>query len=711
MKLSNKLKKLIFGYNNIILVNTNASIEDLFKEVEIIRNSLTIEGWLFRPNFANSVEFKEYTNEDYQAIYAQWSLSFGWSKIYSVLTGTEPEDILSEYRKNYDKDLTPVFTETKEPIVEDNKYIYNIATEIISSKNVLTDNQKEIISALPTNIKLSIFKKANISIRETKTLLVKSIMKKDPDFNPFLSIDDIVPLCVELYNIKEPISTINKSNLKDVKLRIPVSAKRKILNSLSSFDLSSNRVKSNIKKYQSFWKAILRELRISGSTEKTISQYPVYSEFKNLVYSNIKTNNSDIESFKAKGLLAEAFDIEMENVGSMLRNISFYLRNPVGETYPSKEDISTIIKIKVKSDVSMAIKSDRFFNVLRNANPRLLLQLKGILTDKRNLYPKTFTRIDSKRKTVRYDIPVPAINDNMTKIVLDVVNKVYKEIKVDENKSLGTVFISPSLSSKKISFSGRVDTGKSTSGEYLSLGSKIKIPELSTEGKLLRYGVSWRSKKDGPSICIDPSISFLNGKHSGKVINWQCNNHTLDGEKEILVSSSGDITDCSMKTFSTELVDINTFGLKKENTTKFFTAIINYNFPKGDFKEVETYVFFNIIDKKDRIVGTNISVDLSQMAFSYEVDEAVNGQIGLLFDTEENTVEVVKMAFDVYQSDTATQKNPLMIELLENRSDLPNVYDALMDAISSDQIVSDIDDADLVIDNSYGFSKIQSILF
>ena len=708
MRLSNNLKKLIFGYNDIILVNTKSSVEDLFKEIEIIRNSLTIEGWLFRPNFANGVEFKEYTNEDYKAIYAQWSISFGWSNIYSVITGTNPEDILSEYRKNYDKDITPVFTESREPIIEDNKYIYTIATDIISSKSVLTNNQKEIITALPTLVKIYLFEKVNISIRENKALLVKSIMKKNKDFNPFLSIDDIIPLSIALYNIGEEISIINKTNLREVKLRIPTSAKRKILNSLSSFDFSSNRVKANIKKYQSFWKAILREIRISGSVEKTISQYPIYADFKNLVYSNIETNNSKIEAFKIKGLLAEAFEIEMENVGSMLRNISFYLRNPIGEIYPTKEDKNVIIKTKVKSDILMAIKSDRFYNILRNANPRLLLQLKGILTDEKNLYPKTFNRIDSKRKTVRYKIPVPAINPHMTRLVLGIIEKVYKEIKMEQNKDLGKVFVAKDLLNKKVSFSGRVDTGTSTSGEYLSLGSKISIPDLSIDGKLLRYGVSWRGKN---SICIDPSISFLNGSYAGKVINWQGSNNTLMNGKDIIVSSSGDITSCGSKKFSTELVDLNTFALKKEKTTKFFTAIINYDSPNGNFEEVETYVFFNIIDKEDRIVGTNLTVDLSGMAYSYQVNEAISGQIGLLFDTEENTVEVVKMAFDVCSSDSATQKNSLMMELLENRGELPNVYDSLSNAISREQFVSKKEDADLVIDSNFDFSKIQSILF
>jgi hypothetical protein len=409
--------------------------------------------------------------------------------------------------------------------------------------------------------------------------------------------------------------------------------------------------------------------------------------------------------------LAEAFLIEMENVGEMIRNISFYLRNKTGMTYPTKID-ETPTKIKVKTDILNIIKSDKFFNVLLTANPKLLLQLKSILNDKTNFTETTEKYIDSKRHLIEYSNPIPALNKEMVAIVLKKVSKVYSIIKKEANVKMGKVYIDESLINKVMSFSGRLDTGTVKSGQYLSIGSKISIPEILDKDKLIRYGVSWKSRKENPnlSICIDPSIHFLNGPLVDTVVNWQFDNNTVHNDKnEIVISSSGDITTCTSKKFSTELIDIDTNKLIDMGTNKFFTAIINYHFPTGNFKDIETYVFFNIIDKKDRVVGTRLSIPLDKMDYSFEVNDDSSGQIGLLFDLKENTVEVIKMSFNVSSNNTATAKNKVLKRLVENRSSFPNLYDSLLSAIHKKQIVKK-DKADIILDKNTDFALLQSIL-
>lgn len=710
MKLTQKLKKLIYGYSNIVLVDID-SVENIFKEVEFMRSLSTIEGCIFRPNFAKGTEFVEYSDEDYQAIYAQWSMSFGWADKYELITGNNPKDVLSEYRKDCDKDLTPLLSKNeKNTIVESIDYIYNIASEIVSSKTVLTENQIEILLAMPKKVKMFVLKNSKIYIRETKILLIKSLMSKDSKFNPFEKVEDIVPLVSSLYNIGEAIEgQLNSNTLRNVKVRIPTSKKRMILDILVS-NYSTNNALLNFKKFQNFWKALLRELLINGNYNKTVSQYPEFSNVYNLVYSNIKTPKSKIESLKKEGLLEEAFILEMNNVGEMMRNFSFYLRNPIGSNYPTKIGKSPK-KIIVKTDILNLLNSDKFLAVLSKANPKLLLQLKGILTDKINLNPISKRYIKSKRISVSYkkDESIPAMDSKMVEIVLDKISEAYSIIKKTENIKLGKVYIDPILKNRKVSFSGRIDTGKNTSGKYLSLGSKISIPDIAKEGKLIRYGVSWKARKSNPmSICIDPSVNFINGEIKGKVINWQGNNTVEIGDL-IVVSSSGDITECDTSKFSTELVDIDGYELKKVGSTQFFTTIINYSAPSGDFKELETYVFFNVIDREDRIIGTNVSIPLDKMDFSYEVNEAVSGQIGLLFDTEECTVEVVKMSFDVGLRESAVNINKFLTDTLDQRGELPNIYDSLIMAINRDQI-SDKNNASLILDEEFDFSKLQSIL-
>lgn len=711
MNLSQELKQLIYQYNGSIIIESR-DIGTIFKEIESIRNNSKIEGYIFRPGFADSIDFKSYTVDDYMAIYAQWSLSFGWSDLFEEITETNPQTLLDNYLKDsVFKNISPLITEEKTPVVKDFEYFKNLIKSFVESKIPLTFHQSEILKNTPFYVLKEIYYESDISVKDIRVLLV-SILLNDKTFNPFKYVKDIIPVLVENFAVKKPVDFImNKECLRDVKVKMPNHIKRFALETLSAQYLTIP-AEENFKKYQDFWKKVFRQLMIKGY-KHTVKLYPAYENIHGLLYSKISSVNTEIEAYKKKGFLAEAFELEMKNPGSLIRNILFYLRNPIGRIYPDKippkflnRDFSDKKKVSVQTDINDILYSDRFKEFLVKVNPKLLLQLKGLLSDERIYNSRGFKVINGKR--ISYSKDIPAVKKAWGKYLLELINDIYKKAKRKENSKRGKIFISEELKNFNVTYSGRLDINTNMSGNYLPIGSKIKIDIK--DDSILRYGVSWKSPEKNPSlsICIDPSINILNGKFEGHVINWQA--PTLR-DKDILMSSSGDITQCYVHTFSTELIDIDISKMKEAGSTKMFSTVINYH-NVGSLGEVDTHIFFNVIDKKDRILdGRQVSVALDQMDYSYKITDSIQAEIGLLFDLESETVEVLKMPLkSINPSSTATSLNSKFKEMIEARPSFMSVYEALIDVFDESQIVDDPDDpddADLVLDvKTENFSEI-----
>lgn len=380
MKLSQRAKSLIYKYSNTIIIES-FDIEEIVNEIEAIRNDSKLEGYIFRPAFAETVEFKEYTDADWFAIYDQWSISFGWSNTFENITKEAPNKVLEAYYVDMDTEpFTPLITEENTPKVERIEFVENLIKSFMEAKSVLNSHQMEIIASMPADILIKAYRNSTITIREIRTAVVSKILEKDKRFKPFDNIADIIPLLVEIYSIKNTYNgkKIDKSVLNNVKIRVPRSMKRKVIEVLVR-DYKKNIAIDNFKKYQSFWKRVLRQILIDNSFDKTVVQYPEFKEIHSLVYSSIKTNNSKIEAFRKNGLLKEAFELEMKNVGQMLRNIMFYLRYQKGDNYARKADIKRIMPTPVRTDIGEIINSSEFADVLMKANPKLLSQVKTLI--------------------------------------------------------------------------------------------------------------------------------------------------------------------------------------------------------------------------------------------------------------------------------------------------------------------------------------------
>lgn len=202
-------------------------------------------------------------------------------------------------------------------------------------------------------------------------------------------------------------------------------------------------------------------------------------------------------------------------------------------------------------------------------------------------------------------------------------------------------------------------------------------------------------------------MNILNGKYENSIVDWR------NPELDKVVNSSGDITVCDKTKWSTELMDIDVNLLKSSGSTKFFTAVINYDFPRGDLAQVDTHIFFNIIDRKDRIIsGRQIEIALDEMDYSYEINDAVGAQIGLLFDLETNEVEVLKIPLkNIAWSSTASSLRKEFLNLIKNRPEMNFIYDKLINCINASQIVDSPEDADTVLDENVDLNVMQGMLF
>jgi len=449
---------------------------------------------------------------------------------------------------------------------------------------------------------------------------------------------------------------------------------------------------------------------INNSFEKTNTQYPSFGDIHDLIHARIYSVNSEIEDYRKKGLLAEAFELELYNPGKMLRNIAFYLRQPIGSTYPIKVNTKDLNvkpknKILVKTDIQDILQTDKFAKAIKGANPKLLSHAKTVLSDPFFSTGGVVEKI-MFGTLIRYEEPLLRVQEEWLDSVFDAIDTEYKRNRRANNKKLGKVFVSEHMKNIPVLHSGKIDAGKSTSGKYLPVGSKIKL-DLGAN-RLIRFGVSWKSKKDKKlSICIDPSVTIMDGKLQGRVVNYQ--SPTLDN----IVNSSGDITQCNTYSWSTELMDIDTTKLLKRNSSKFYTTVINYSHPTGSLSDVECHIFFNVIDRNDRVIsGRKIEIPLEKMQHSYEITEDIPAQIGLLFDIQNGECEVLKIPVEnIYSSSNANGLRNTLDSLVYTKPQITFSYNEILNCLDAEQIVDNVEEADLVLDNNTDASLIQSILF
>ena len=220
-KVSGTLQRLIFGDRNIFIFNENIEDEPLISKEKVAKylvklnkagyaisnpdilfdftknnlkefkkqftnlvSSNTKDGLIFRKTFADSEELSEYTQEEWKAIFAQYSITYGWADKYQSILNNSAESVLNEYVGSFDLETINKLDNSKvKTFTIGNSYdLLKIVKNILESKSVLRTQQIETLKETPISILILATKDSKILIKETLVLVMKLLSKEKLDF-------------------------------------------------------------------------------------------------------------------------------------------------------------------------------------------------------------------------------------------------------------------------------------------------------------------------------------------------------------------------------------------------------------------------------------------------------------------------------------------------------------------------------------------------
>ncbi|MBW3021169.1 hypothetical protein KY334_07780, partial [Candidatus Woesearchaeota archaeon] len=466
-----------------------------------------------------------------------------------------------------------------------------------------------------------------------------------------------------------------------------------------------------------------------------------------LIYNKDKswTFNSRFETAKSNLDYKLAFEIACEKHGFLLRNLIQFLRMKVGVSIPIRDlqnqksnVMASFLSQKTTKSLEKKVRTDAsdyfsdadgllYQTLNEDLNLKLAWQMIEIINDD-SIYNSMFERVVQGKK-VKYKTPIPPVDEEFAIFVKDILLKLLKD-KLS-NRFNGKIYIEDDV---PVSYSGHKETSISYSGEFLTTGTKLKISELSKQGRadFLRMGVLWRHTNEKEvSVDLDLSSVFIennNGLFREHVIFY--GDPEFEINRNLIAVSSGDVTSCGGQDslFSSEFIDVDIELAKKNNILDFFNNVIVYD-NKLCLGELETYFFFSFIDKEDRVMnGNEVTLDLNNADYAIRVDpdnvEKSKSQIGFYVDLNDDTIEIVNLSC---KKGTFGDNSINMLyefnELLRNRrkplmikSMLSSVYDVTNNPFDADLIISRKDNVNsnlktLCYHPSRDFEKINQLLF
>lgn len=702
----------------------NKQAKLLTTKLEALQSQFLKKGFIFRKSFNSTKEIPDYTHEDYMAIYAQYSITYGWSSFFNKVFGNSANSILSSYFQDSDADVINQITssEPKQINVLDSNQLIDLVSNILESTRSLNKHEIKLVNAVDYSIFVQALADSRITFNETKNLVISRLVKQKDitKLAPMLSNPtDVVRLVLSDYATPAITGKFIVSDLKDVKLRIPTSVRKTLVRALdrkAHYQQNSDAFAEDMLKYKNFWKRLDKFLYY-GSVKKRNRQNPNYAAAISRIYDNDTswTFNSRYEVAKSKLDYKQAFEVAMERPGFLMRNILEFLRMTEGTPIPVKAaNYTSYIRNMegqsprtIKHDASELIKSDQFYNeVLMKTNIKLLWELVVQLADDTNYEPTTERLVQGKYVEYLASAPYPELNKKLAKHLKTKVISAIKLRKRADNESLGKVYFSDDVKNYIVPFSDRANTSISMSGEILTSGSKISLKDY----KYLRVGVMWKGKQ---SADLDLSTLFTTGAPYSKELSWR--QPVLRANDRTLAASSGDITSCSDNKFSTELIDID-LDKVKEHYTGIFNNVVNYSGPNMD--NLETYFFIQRIDSIRAKKATRFyDVELDKVDYAIKIEEPnTRSHAGFYFDLEKDQAIVLNKNLQGSHSLGISYIKNMINELQTTNSEL-TLKNMLKKSIHKSQLVDNPEEADLIISTIEGLhpardiSKLQKIVF
>lgn len=743
-KLLLKLAKQGYGISNpqILFGFTKSNLKEFKEQFINLIDDNSKDGFILRKTFAESEELTDYTEGEWQAILAQYAITYGWGDRYNAEFNQDAEKVLSDYVDSLDLDTKNLITNTAEKVfsVGDAITLGEIIKNILESKTVLRAQQLKTLEETPKYILVEASKRANITIKETLVKVMKMLSTEKLDFALLKTATDVLRFIVSAYAKKPIEGQINKTLLKETRIRIPTSVRKMLLNNLELIaekkavvkrktNISSATIQSKIAgskylcedmfSYEDFWKIIAKYLRFENS-KKMRAKYPLYTNAIDLLYDGDRswTFNGRYSSAKESLDYAKAISVAKERPGFLLRNIIEFVRMTRGTKLPTKKGTkvpmenafqnaltgkSTDLTSRIiKTDGIDYLVSEDFEKLLdKSANTKLAWQLIEQLKNKelfKDIYKRNVQGVD-----IEYSTPIPAVDKKIAKKVRKVILKSIKNKLRDRNSDVGKVFIDKDSYGYKLQYSGRDSTEISYAGEFLSPGTELNLLDLmknkDIKMPLLRLGVMWKGKK---STDLDHSLTLGNGQvvYYGKPV-------MRSPSGKMLIVSSGDVTSCSMTKdgkFSTELLDIDLLSCKEANVKSMFSSFISFS-GATTIGELECYVFFSIIDKSERVIeGNRVWLDLAKQDYAVRIDpdniDKTGSYIGCSVDLVNNVIKVLSIPVknDGGHFSNARSNNVSFQEAIKNaKVDGLTIGYALNKVFDKTQFTDCVDEADIIV--------------
>lgn len=681
------------------------------------------KGLVFRNSFLNNNgEIKAYTPEETMAIIAQYQLTYG--NTISLECANTLHNYIAQY-KNDTVDLTALYkTETKQIVLQTDKYLEDLALIYANSPKVLAPSQTQILSMMPTSAINNILSNNTIDfkINEIKILFV-SLSSLSSSLLLLSNATDILKYIVFAYadrTANDPIEgQLLLNDLKEHRITIPTSARKQIVKRLN--DIASKRgakfLAEDMFKYTAYWKIIAMKLNWT-KYKNTRFNFPYHTSAIDLLYENDRSwtfNGRYTQAIKDNDY-ATAIEVASEKPGFLLRNLINLIRYNTGQTIASTQ---TGVEDSVKTATSSAInflRSDEFKETIQNTPSKLLFQL----IEQLNAIVNTLSV--SKRIVqgivVDYTSPIPPIY-YIHKIL---AHCVIEEI-LQSRKPNAKVYIDKQFYNYPLTYSGRAELSTSYTGKYLPKGLTASISSDLNVGSnnLIRLGVAWRSKAGAvrSSVDLDHNVTFMKGKHQVNHVSYK--NSQLKHRNEIIAASSGDITECGSaendSDFSIEFIDIDLDKAKKHGHTKFYNSIISFSGTSMD--QLECYMTMQILDKhthKFSSINSNVgSIDLNKTDYAVQLSEDTKCHVGISFDLTNDTFTVESLPIKSADSGfMSINENHDLINLYREANIEPLTIKQAFDLMGT--TTTNKEEADILISEEsinplYNFNKIENLLF
>ena len=661
-------------------------------------------GYILRKTFANKQSLQPYTPQEWMAILAQYSMTYGWVDTFEELVGEAAYKVYGDYMGDKDE-IYQILEEAKDIRIGWRENVVDLIQEILESKTVLRTHQRKTIEACPVDVLEDAFADAKITINETRNLAIRNL--RGHVSGVFKYPTDVLRYIISVYADEPFEGQITKPDLKFRHIHIPTSDRKFLLNELNHMG-NAKRMCEDMFTFDTYWKIIGRYLRY-GKMATSRKRYPVWHQALDLLYENDRswTFNGRYSAALEANDYAAALDIARERSGFLLRNMLMFLR------YPKGTEIATTVygktADKVKTDNIAYFTGPEFRKFIKASNPKLSMQLIAELEPDSVLKSIQSRMVQGMRK--HYAVPMPGVKAHIRDSVMTNIRQGLSDRLREQNKPAGKVYFDPALANVMLAWSGRKNTEINYSGEFLSPGSLIDIPN----SPMIRLGVIWR----GNSTDIDHNVSLYdaNGYKVRDV-------YYGDPEYSNWISSSGDITHCDFERFSAEFIDIDLTAMptKNRHVSQMVSSLISYSGYPRTIGSIECYLFIKCIRREDRIMrGRSFTIDLMDTDYAMRldpdnVDNSVD-YVGFHVDIPTRKIKVVGMSGGdknrSYGNVTSKDYLAQIPELLGNQMTL---LEGLEMAFDPTQVVTDPVDADLIfgdagLDPNTEMERIQRYLF